>query len=89
MAAEHEQDQRVVLAPRSIGGGREQLVRRGPRGNQLLALPAGLFAAELVGHPAGRDSDQPSQRALGRAARRLQILDGGLTRGAVVKCPER
>jgi hypothetical protein len=83
MAAERQQDQRVIPQPLGVGRGREQFLRQGPRGDRLFSLPAGPFAAELVGHPAGGDRDQPPRGAVGHPAR------GPLRRGGQQRLLDR
>ena len=49
------------------GRGREALVRGHLRGGGVLPAPAGVLAAQLVGHPARGDRDEPGPRAFGQA----------------------
>ena len=62
MATQHQQRQCVVRTGWLVGvsGGREQFLRRDPRGKLLLPVLAGSVAAQLVDQLAGRDPDQPA-----------------------------
>ena len=59
----------------AAGSRREQLLGRHLCGGGLLAAPACVIAAQLVGQAAGGDGDQPATWILGDAL--LGPLDGG------------
>jgi hypothetical protein len=68
MAAQEQQDKRVIpLGRRSIGSGRGQAVTGNPGGDGVFTTTPRLGAAQLVGHPAVRDRDEPATRVLRHA----------------------
>ena len=87
VAAHEQQGERVVLlgGRRRAGRRRDPVLRPRLRRVGVLALPARVLAARLVGHAPRRDGDQPGARALGepvrgplRRGRQERLLDGVL-----------
>ena len=68
MAAQEEDDQGVVLIGRGVPGvsrRAEQILGELANGVQAFTPASGLFAAQQIRHPAGRDGGQPA-RGVGR-----------------------
>ncbi len=77
VAAQEQQDQRVVpIRPAVVPGSwHEELVGGHLCRGRVLAAPASLLVAQLVGHPPRRDGDQPAPGALGHPL--VGPLNGG------------